>query len=129
MDIMDASASQTSSLTASIERLFLSSVRLSGAATLFGVAQFETAMNGWQQGGGFGQQLDRFGSTVNSLTRCLVDEMSPGKKEALESISEITSKLVHQSMDGMNLLDPRQVIQTATSLAQKSSEMLTGWTS
>lgn len=127
---MDASAAATSgvSLTASFEKLFLSSVRLSSAATLFGVAQFETAVSGWQEGGGIGRQLDRFGSTVNSLTQCLLEEMSPGKKEALDSIAEITTKVVHQSVEGISMLDPRQVIRMATNLAQKSSETITGWT-
>ena len=127
---MDASAAATSgmTLTASFEKLFLSGMRLSGAATLFSVAQFETAVNGWQEGGGLGKQLDRFGTTVNSLTQCLVEEISPGKKEALDSIAEITTKVVHQSMEGFSLFDPRQVFRVASSLAQKSSEAITGWT-
>jgi hypothetical protein len=127
---MDASAAATSgvSLTASFEKLLLSGVRLSSAATLFGVAQFETAVNGWQEGGGISKQLDHFGTTVNSLTQCLVEEISPGKKEALDSIAEITTKVVHQSMEGIGILDPRQMFRFATSLAQKSSETITGWT-
>ena len=126
---MDAQVAAAPSLTASVEKLFLSSVHLSSAATLFGVAQFETAVSGWQEGGGIGKQIDHFGSTVNSLTQCLVEEMSPGKKEALDSIAEMTSKLVRQSMEGISMLDPRQVFRMATSLAQKSTETLTGWTS
>jgi hypothetical protein len=130
MDDMDASAAATPgvSLTTSFEKLFLSSVRLSSAATLFGVSQFESAVAGWQEGGGIGKQLDRFGTTVNSLTQCLVEEISPGKKEALDSVAEITKKLVHQSVEGMSLLDPRQVFRFAGTLAQRSSETISGWT-
>ena len=127
---MDAAITSTSggSLTGSFEKLFLSSVRFSSAATLFGVQQMESAVNGWQQGGGIGKQMDQFGNTVNSLTQCLVQEISPGKKDALDSIAEITSKVVHQSIEGMSLFDPLQTVRMATKLAQKSSETIVGWT-
>ena len=86
---MDAAITATSggSLTASFEKLFLSSVRLSSAATLFGVHQAENAVNNWQEEGAIGKQLDQFGTTVNSLTQCLVEEISPGKRDALDSIA------------------------------------------
>ena len=127
---MDAAITATSggSLTASFEKLFLSSVRLSSAATLFGVHQAESAVNNWQEEGGIGKQLDQFGTTVNSLTQCLVEEISPGKKDALDSIAEITTKVVRQSIGGMSLFDPLQAFRLATNLVQKSSETIVGWT-
>jgi len=127
---MDASTAQTSGvgLTASLEKLALSSVRFSGAATLYGVHQFESAMNLWQESGGIGNQMDRFGATVNSLTQCLADDFSPGKKEALSSITEMTTKMVQQSLEGMSLFDPRLAFRFATALAKRSSEAINGWT-
>ncbi|MBI3934231.1 MAG: hypothetical protein HY316_06035 [Acidobacteria bacterium] len=127
---MDASNAQTSSvsLTASLEKLALSSVRFSGAATLYGVHQFESAMNLWQESGGIGKQMDQFGVTVNSLTQCLADDISPGKKEALISITEMTTKMVQQSVEGMSLFDPRLAFRFATALAKRSSEAIAGWT-
>lgn len=126
---MDAENVTTSgaSLTGSFEKLFLSSVRLSSAATLFGVHQMESAMNNWQQEGGIGKQLDQFESTVNSLTQCLLEEVSPGKQEALDSLADISSKVVRQSMDGMRLFDPVQGFRLATNLLQKSSQSIVGW--
>jgi hypothetical protein len=126
MDASDAATSGTT-LTGSFEKLFLSGMRLSSAATLFGVGQFESAVSDWQEGGAIGKQMDRFGMTINSLTQCLVDEMSPGKKEALDSIAGITTKLVEQSMEGVRMLDPRQVFRMATGLAQKSVDAVAGW--
>jgi hypothetical protein len=127
---MDATvaAAPSGSLTTSFEKLFLSSVRLSSAATLFGVAQLETAVSGWQDGTGFGPQMNRFGNTVESLTQCLMQEVSPGKKEALDSLAEITSNMVRQSFEGMSAFDPRQAVRLATRLAQRSSDALAGWT-
>jgi hypothetical protein len=127
---MDASHVATSgtTLTATFEKLLLSGMRLSSAAALFGVAQLENAVTGWQDGEGLGGQIDRFGSTVNSLTQCLVDEISPGKKDALDSIAGITTKLVDQSMEAARMLDPMQLFRAATGLAQKSVGAVTGWT-
>jgi hypothetical protein len=126
---MDAASAATAggSLTGSFEKLFLSSVRLSSAATLFGVHQMESAVNNWQEAGGIGKQLDQFGTTVNSLTQCLVEEISPGKQDALHSVADITTKVVRQSMDGLRLFDPLQSFRAATSLLQKSSQTIVGW--
>ncbi|MBI4479557.1 MAG: hypothetical protein HY651_06000 [Acidobacteria bacterium] len=115
-------------MTASLEKLALCSVRFSGAATLYGVHQFENAMNLWQESGGIGKQMDQFGATVNSLTQCLADDFSPGKKEALISITEMTTKVVQQSMEGMSLFDPRLAFRFATALAKRSSEAINSWT-
>lgn len=127
---MDAPATAKTglSVTTGLEKIFLSSVRLSSAATLFGVHQFESAVNVWQEGSGFGEQLNRLGSTVNSLTQCLVEEISPGKKEALDSITEMTGSVVRQTIEGMSLLDPRQAFRLAANLAQRSTDVLAGWT-
>jgi hypothetical protein len=114
-------------LTASFEKLFLSSLRLSSAATLYGVYQFENAVSIFQEPGGIGKQMDRFGTTVDSLAQCLVDGISPGKKDALNSISDITGKVVRQSIEGMSLFDPRQAFRIATNLAQRSGVTLADW--
>jgi hypothetical protein len=127
MVIMDAPAAAAPGLTASFEKLLLSSVRLSSAATLFGVYQFESAVNGFQDPGSIGKQLDRFGETVESLAQCLVEEISPGKQDALASLTDMTGKVVKQSMEGLSYFDPRQVIRIANNLAQRSSEAAAGW--
>ena len=126
---MDATNAATSvaGLTTSFEKVFLSSMRLSSAATLFGVHQLENAMNNWQEEGGIGQQLDEFGTTVDSLTQCLVDEISPGKKNALDSVAEMTTKVVGQSVDGMRLFNPLEAFRLTANLAQKSTKAIVGW--
>ncbi|HWP84972.1 MAG TPA: hypothetical protein VNN17_07275 [Terriglobia bacterium] len=109
------------------ERLFLSSVRFSSAATLFGVSQLETAVSGIPTAEGLGKQLNQLGTTVDSLTKCLLDEMSAGKREALDSFTEISTKLVNQSLDGLRFLDPWQAFRIASSLAQRSADTITDW--
>jgi hypothetical protein len=123
MDNMDASSAAPAgvTLTASFEKLLLSSVRLSSAATLFGVYQLESAVSGFREPGGLGRQLARFGGTVNSLAACLLDEISRGKKDALDSFADISGKVVRQSMEGISYLDPRRVARIANKLAQRPS--------
>ena len=127
MDAASATASARS-LTASYERLFLSSLRLSSAATLFGVQQVESALNGWQEGGGIGKQMEQVGDTVNSLTQCLMEQISPGKRQALHSISEVSNSVMRQSIEGMRVLDPFAALKFAGNVAQKSTETVASWT-
>jgi hypothetical protein len=114
-------------LNTNFEKLLLSSMRLSSAATLFTFGQLEIAVSGRQEGTRLGNQLDRIGTTVDSLSQCLMAEISPGKKAAVDSFAEITSKVLHQSLDGMGLFNPGQAFRIAADLAQKSSSVIAGW--
>ena len=84
-------------------------------------------MHNWQEEGGIGKQLDQFGTTVHSLTQCLVEEISPGKKDALDSVGEISTKVMRQSIEGISLLDPRQIFRFTNTLVKWSSETVAGW--
>ena len=114
-------------LTGSIEKLFFSTMRFSGAATLYGVQQLEAAVNVFEDEDGISRQMDQFGATVESLTNCLTDDISPGKKEALESISTVTGRVVRQTLEVARFLDPREVLRVANNLAHRSSETMSSW--
>ena len=126
--VMEATATPGPTVTASFEKLLLSTVRLSGAATLYGVQQIESAASVLQGDDSFSKQVEKFGATVESLTQCIVEEISPGKKDALDSIASVTGQVVRQSIQGASFLDPREIIRLANNLAQKSTETLSGWT-
>ena len=125
--VAEAAAASDTTITTSFEKLFLSSMRFSGAATLYGVQQFETVLTVVEGGEGLSKQLDKFGTTVESLTKCIVEEISPGKKEALESVSTVTGRVVRQSWEGIRFLDPREILRLANNLTQKSSEAVASW--
>ena len=114
-------ATPGTSITGSFEKLILSTMRLSSAATLYGVQQLEAATTLWQGGDRLTKQMDRFGTTVGSLSQCLADEISPGKKNALESISNISTQVVRQSWAGISLLDPRQILRLSNNLMHVST--------
>lgn len=111
----------------SFEKLVASSMRFSGAATLFSVQQVEAAFSVLEGGDGFLKQMDKFGNTVESLTKSLTEDISPGKKDTLESISRATDQVVRQSLDALSLLDPRQVLRLTNNLTQKTSETVSNW--
>jgi hypothetical protein len=54
-------------------------------------------------------------------------EISPGKKAAVDSFAEMTSKVVRQSLEGMGFFNPGQAFRIAAGLAQKSSNVIAGW--
>jgi hypothetical protein len=110
-----------------VGKLFSSTMRFSGAATLYGVQQLEAAVNVFDDQDGISKQMDRFGATVESLTSCLTVDISPGKKEALESISTVTGRVVRQTFEVARFLDPREVLRVANNLARRSSETMAGW--
>ncbi len=127
--VTEATATSDATLTGSVGKLFFSTVRFSGAATFFGVQQFEAAFTMLQAGEGFSRQIERFETTVDSLSDCLADDISPGKKEALKSVSSATGRLMRQSFEVISFLDPREILRVANNMAQKSSESVSGWIS
>ena len=127
--VTEAAAAPDPTLTGSVGKLVFSTIRLSGAATLYGVQQFEAAFTVLQGEEDISKQMERFGTTVDSLSNCLAGDISPGKKEALESVSSATGRLMRQSLEVMSFLDPREILRVANSMAQKSSESVSGWVS
>ena len=123
----EATATSGTTIIGSFEKLFTSSMRFSGAATLFSVQQAEAAFSILEGGEGFLKQMDKFGDMVESLTKSLAEEISPGKKDTLDSISRATDQVVRQSFDALSLLDPRQVLRLTNNLTQKTSETLSNW--
>jgi hypothetical protein len=102
-------------------------MRFSGAATLYGMQQVEAAL--FQDGDALSKQIRRLGTTVDSLSDCLADDISEGKKDTLDSVSNATANFLRQSVEVMSILDPRQILRVANDMAQKSSESVSGWMS
>ena len=125
--VTEATAASESSLTGTVGKLVFTTVRFSGAATLYGMQQVEAAL--FQDGPTLSKQIKRLGTTVDSVSNCLVGDISTGKKDALDSVSNATANILRQSMEVMSILDPRQVLRVANDMAQKSSESVSGWIS
>jgi hypothetical protein len=121
----EATAASELTLTGTVGKLVFTTMRFSGAATLYGVQQVEAAL--FQDGDTLSRQIKRLGTTVDSLSNCLADDISAGKKDALDSVSNATANLLRQSVEVISILDPRQILRVANDMAQKSSESVSGW--
>ena len=123
--VTEATAASELTFTGRVGKLFFTTVRFSGAATLYGVQQVESVL--FKDGEGFSKQIKRLGTTVDSVSDCLAGDISAGKKDALESVSNATGSILRQSVEVMSILDPRQILRVANDMAQKSSESVSGW--
>ena len=96
---------------------------------MYGLQQFETAVGNLQRGKGLSQQITNVQSAVDGVTQCLVDEVTQGKKDAIESITATGGQIIRQSWEGLSIFDPREALRAANNLAQKSSETISHWVS
>ena len=88
----EATAATGTTLIGSFEKLFSSSVRFSGAATLYSVQQMESAFGILEGGEGFFKQMDKFGNTVESLTKSLAEDISPDEKKIIRQLVDSLKK-------------------------------------
>ena len=109
--------------------LIVSMLRFSSALTLYGVEQLEQSLNVVEGGTELGKTIEAFEKTLDSLTDVLMKDMDQKKKETLESVSKASHDMVSRSMEGMELLDPRQVLKASSDLLQKSSDVTAKWVS
>jgi conjugal transfer/entry exclusion protein len=109
--------------------LIVSMLRFSAAITLYSVEQLEQSMNVVEGGKELGKTVDGFGKTLDSLTDVLMKDMDQKKKETLESVSRASHDMVSRTMDGMDMMDPRQVMKASSELLQKTSDVTAKWVS
>ena len=109
--------------------MIVSMLRLSAAMTLYSVEQMEKSINVVEGGTEFGKTIEGFEKTLNSLTDVLMREMDEKKKETLESVSKASEDMVSRSLEGMELMDPRQVLKASSDLLQKTSDVTAKWVS
>ena len=116
-------------LTGNVQKILNSGVKLSGAASMYSLQQFENAIGNIQSGKGLSGQISQVQATVDDITKCLTDDMSARKREAVESFSAVGGQMIRQGMEGLSLFDPREILRAANNLAQKSTETISHWVS
>lgn len=109
--------------------LIVSMLRLSAAMTLYSVEQMEKSLDVVEGGTELGKTIEGFEKTLNSLTDVLMREMDPKKQETLESVSKASEEMVNRSMEGLEMMDPRQVMKASGDLLQKTSDVTAKWVS
>src|ERR1044071_7887348 len=96
--------------------LIVSMLRFSAALTLYGVEQLEQSVSVVEGGNELGKTINGFEKTLDSLTDVLMKEMDVKKKETLESVSKVSHDMVNRTLEGMDLMDPRQVLKASSDL-------------
>jgi hypothetical protein len=109
--------------------LIVSMLRFSAALTLYGVEQLERSTNVMGGGTELGKNFNGLAKTLDSLTDVLTKDMDQTKKETLDSVSKASHDMVNRTMEGMDLMDPRQVLKTSSDLLQKTTDVASNWVS
>lgn len=112
-----------------MSNLIASMTRFSTAMTLFGIEQLEKSMNVVGGADELSKTVEEFEKTLNSLTDVLNGKIDEKKKETLQSVTKMTEDTVNRTLDGMEMVDPREVVKASTDLLQKSSDVAAGWVS
>lgn len=107
--------------------LVVSMLRFSAAFTLYGVEQLENSLKVAEGGDKANQAIEGFGKTLNAVTDVLIRDMDQKKRETLESVSRASEDMVHRTMEGAEILDPREVMKVSTDLLQKTSDVTAKW--
>ncbi len=109
--------------------LAVSMLRFSAALTLFSVEQLEKSLNVVEGGADLTKTIQGFEQTLDSLSEVLMREMDEKKKETLQSMSKASKDMVDRTMEGMEIMDPREVIKASSDLLQKTSDVTAKWVS
>jgi len=109
--------------------LAVSMFRFSAALTLYGVEQLEKSLTVVEGGTDLSKTMTGFEKTLDSLSDVLVREMDDKKKETLNSVSRASHEMVSRTMEGMEMMDPRQVLKASSDLLQKTSDVTAKWVS
>jgi len=105
----------------------VSVVRLSTAATLFGLEQIETAVEVTLGRRGFSTAVDDLANTIDSMSESLVDKTAEEKRRTLDSITRATKRVVDSSADAMAVIDPKRVIEATNDVLRKSTDAVSNF--
>ena len=112
-----------------MQNLIVSMLRFSAAVTLFGLEQFEKTVEVVEGKTDLSKTMTGYEKTFNSMTEVLTGQMDEKKKETLKSITKMSEDTVSRSMDGMEVMDPREVLRATSELMQKTSDVTANWVS
>ena len=104
-----------------MEKLIVSMMRFSTAVTLLGLEQLENAM---KMGGGedMSKAMDKFRATLDSFTDTVTQELDHKKQKTLKSMSHMSEEAVHRAVEGLNVVDPRELLRNTSDLMRKASD-------
>ena len=112
-----------------MQSLIVSMMRFSAALTLFGMEQLQSSLDVVEGEEDFSKAMDRFEKALDSLTDALVTKIDAKKRDTLKSVTKMSEDVVGRTMDGMNVMDPREVLRATNDLLKKTSDATADWVS
>jgi hypothetical protein len=112
-----------------MQNLMIALMRFSAAVTLYGMEQVQKSMNVVDGGEDLSKAMDRLEKTLNSLTDTLVNKIDDSKRETLKSVTKMSEDVIGKTMDGVSMMDPREVLKATNDLMQKTSDATADWVS
>jgi hypothetical protein len=109
--------------------LAVSLLRFSAALTLYSVEQLERSLDVVEGSNELSKTLEGVEKTLDSVSDVLMRELDDKKKDTLESVRKASKDMVDRTMDGMEIMDPREVIKASSDLLQKASDVTAKWVS
>ncbi len=112
-----------------MQSLIISMMKFSAALTLFGMEQLQNTLNMVEGEEDLSKTMDRFEEAINSLTESLTSRIDDKKKDTLNSITKMSEDVVNRTFDGVNAMDPREMMRATNDLIQKTSDTTAEWVS
>jgi predicted transcriptional regulator len=112
-----------------MQPFLVSIMRFSAAVTLYGMEQVQSTLNVMDGGEDLSKSMDKLEKTLNSLTDALIDKIDDRKRETLKSVTKVSEDMVGRTVDGINIMDPREVMRATNDLIQKTSDATAEWVS
>ena len=109
--------------------LAVSLLRFSAALTLYSVEQLERSLDVVEGSNDLTKTIEGVEKTLDSVSDVLMRELDDKKKDTLESMRKASKDVVDRTMEGMEIMDPREVIKASSDLLQKTSDVTAKWVS
>ena len=112
-----------------MQSLVVSVVRLSTAATLFGLEQVQTAVDVTMGRRGLSTAIEDLSNTIDLMAESLADNTAEEKKRTLESVTRATKRVVDSSSDAIAVMDPKRVVDATNDVLRKSTDAVSNFIS
>jgi hypothetical protein len=103
-----------------MQELINSIVRLSAAATMYGMQQVQTTVGGFDTK----DSIDNLRSVIDGVTATLTAKLDENKKSTVDSISNAGSEVVGRTWTVLNVdaMKPKEVANTASDFVRRTSD-------
>lgn len=103
-----------------MQELINSIVRLSAAATMYGMQQVQTTVGGFDTK----ESIDSLRAVIDGMTATLTAKLDENKRSTVDSISNAGSEVVGRTWTVLNVdaMKPKEVANTASDFVRRTSD-------